>query len=74
MLTVCDDDKRDITINVSFFKKVHMYNCRVGDPIPITPMHEIPEVSETYTFPGDPSVQNTHQYYSVTMFVNSSKP
>ena len=29
-----------------FLKKVNMYNFRVGDPIPITPMHEIPEVSE----------------------------
>ena len=46
MLTVCDDEKRYVTRNVSFFKKVNMYNCRVGDPIPVTPMHEIPEVSE----------------------------
>ena len=46
MLTVCDDEKRYVTRNVSFFKKVNMYNCRVGDPISITPMHEIPEVSE----------------------------
>ena len=44
MLTVCDDDNRHVTRNVRFFKKVNMYNCR--DPIPITPMHEIPEVSE----------------------------
>ena len=46
MLTVCDGEKRYVTRNVSFFKKVNMYNCRVGDPIPITPMYEIPEVSE----------------------------
>ena len=46
MLTVCDDDKSYVARNVSFFKKVNMDNCRAGDPIPITPMHEIPEVSE----------------------------
>ena len=46
MLTAYDDDKSHVTRNVIFCKKVNMYNCRVGHPIPITPMHEIPEVSE----------------------------
>ena len=35
MITVCDDAKSYVTRNVSFFKKVNMYNCCVGNPIPV---------------------------------------
>ena len=32
MISACDDDRNYITRNVSFFKKVNMYTCRVGNP------------------------------------------
>ena len=73
MLTVCDDDKSYVTRNVSFFKKVNMYNCRVCDPIPITPMLEMSLYTITILFNGVPfsNLILTGMYFGCILMMTS---
>ena len=47
MLTVCDDEKHYVTRNISFFKKVNMYECRVNAQDPPTPPDRHPAQPDT---------------------------